>query len=110
MVGLLVSGNCFALDVAQCSNPKGKSYYPYLGAMDKKNAGWTDDGITDGITTLTKSSDGQYDILFVDAFKRIISTIGDGGKIYMLSKGQSDVSLLVIYPGKAAEIYTFLVD
>lgn len=108
--GLLLSNSSFAVDIAQCSNPKGKSYYPYLGMMDKKDAGWTDDGITGGITTLTKTSDGQYDILFVDAFKTIVSTIGDGGKVMVLSRGQRDVSFLVIYPRKTAEIYTFLVD
>lgn len=110
LIGLVVSGNCFALDVAQCSNQKGKTYYPFVGMMDMKHSGWTDDGITGGMTTLSLVADNQYDILFVDATKSITSSIQDGGKVFMLSRGARDVSLIVIYEGKAAEIYTFLVD
>jgi hypothetical protein len=78
--------------------------------MQKSDAGWVDDKITGGITTLSKIGDGEYDILFVDSYKHIISSKQDGGKILMLSHGEHDVSFLVIYPAKTAEIYTFLVD
>lgn len=106
----LLSANCFAADIAQCSNPSGKSYYPYLGFVDKKSSGWTDDKVTGGITTLQKLGPNEYDIVFVDVSKRIISSRQDGGKVLLLSKGANSVAVLVIYPGKTTEVYTFLVD
>lgn len=110
MAGLLLSGTCVAADVAQCSNPSGKAYYPYLGLVEKKLSGWTDDKIPNGITTLQKTSDNQYDLLFVDVSKRIISATQDGGKVHLYSKGKNNVSFLVLYPGNTVEVYTFLVN
>ncbi len=110
LCSLLISGSSFAVDIAQCSNPSGKAYYPYLGLLDKKSSGWTDDKITGGITTLQKLGPNEYDILFVDASKQIISSRQDGGRVLLLSRGQNDVSVLVIYPGKTVEVYTFLID
>ena len=107
---LMVSTNSYATDVAQCANPSGKSYYPYLGLMAKKDSGWVDDGISGGITSLVRDENNEYDILFVDASKRIISSKHDGGKVYKLSQGSNDASFLVIYPGKTVEVYTFLID
>ena len=107
---LLLSTTSHAANVAQCSNPVGQAYYPYLGLMEKKTSGWTDDKITGGITTLRKIGKNQYDLLFVDSFKQIISTIQDGGKVYLYSKGTNNVSFLVLYPGKTVEVFTFLVN
>jgi hypothetical protein len=107
---MLVASSGLAVDIAQCSNPSGKAYYPYLGMMKKENSGWTDDKITGGITTLSKIGENEYDILFVDSLKRIISSKQDGGKVLMLSRGTRDVSFLVLYPGKIVEVYTFLID
>ena len=55
IVGALLGLSCnvFAEDIAQCSNPKGKSYYPELGIMSKNDSGWNDDGITGGLGVLT---------------------------------------------------------
>lgn len=105
---MLFTSLSFAKDIASCSNPIGKSYYPELGLITKKDAGWSDDKITGGITKLSKLANGKYDILFVDATKQIISSTEDGGSVLMLSKGDNVVSFIVIYPGKTAEIYTFL--
>ena len=107
---LMISTNSYATDIARCSNPTGKSYYPYLGLMNKEDTGWVDDGITGGITSLVRNENNEYDIFFVDASKQIISSKHDGGKVYMLSQGINDASFLVIYPGKTVEVYTFLID
>jgi hypothetical protein len=113
LVGLmlvLVSCSAMAEIIAQCSNQSGKSYYPLVGMMDKSRAGWTDDGITGGLVTLSKLGKDDYDILFIDAYKQVISSKQDGAKVMMLSHGHNDVSFLIVYMGKTAEIYTFLVD
>ena len=107
---LMIFTNSYAADIARCSNPTGKSYYPFLGLMNKEDSGWVDDGITGGITSLVRNENNEYDILFVDASKQIISSKLDGGKVYMVSQGINDASFLVIYPGKTIEVYTFLID
>ena len=97
-----------AQNIASCSNPSGKGYYPELGIVSKEDSGWEDEKITDGITKLVKTGEDQYDLLFVDVRKEIISATQDGGTVLMLNKGENVVSFLIVYPGKTAETYTFL--
>ena len=103
-----ITSIAFAQDIASCSNPKGKSYFPELGGVSKNMSGWADDGITGGITTVKKIAKNEYDIVFYDVTKTIISSIQDGGNVLLLNKGKNVFSLLVVYPGKTAEIFTFL--
>lgn len=103
-----ISSSAFAIDIASCSSPKGKAYYPELGLVGKEDAGWIDDKISGGITKLTKSKDGQFDIVFVDIRNQIISATEDGGKVFLLNSGENVFSILVVYPGTTAEVYTFL--
>jgi hypothetical protein len=108
LLSLVFSSVAFAVDIASCSNPSGTSYFPELGIVTKKNSGWTDDKVTGGITKLSKIGKDQYDIVFVDTTKRIVSSTEDGGRVLMLNRGNNVVSFMVIYPGQTAEIYTFL--
>ena len=110
LAGLLVfSGAYSAEDIAQCSNPSGKGYFPYLGVVPKNSAGWNDEMITGGITTLTKLGKDEYDILFVDSSKRIISSKQDGGKVLLLYKGEKELSVLVVYI-QVVEAYNFFIN
>lgn len=97
-----------AADIASCSNPSGKGYYPETGIVAAKDSGWSDEKITGGITKLSKLDDGEYDILFVDVRKDIISSRQDGGHVLLLNRGENAVSVLAVYPGKTAGVYTFL--
>ncbi len=99
-----------ALDVARCANPSGMVYYPFLGVVDKKNAGWHDDKISGGRFTLTRHDANGYDILYTDATKSVISSRQDGGRVSRLFKGSNAAMFAVIYPKGTAEIYTFLID
>lgn len=103
-----ISSAAYATDIASCSSLKGKAYYPELGLVGKKDAGWHDDKIKGGIIKLTKDKDGQFDIVFVDARKQIISATEDGGRVVLLNSGEKVFSILVVYPGTTAEVYTFL--
>ena len=107
---LLASFAAQATDIASCSDPQGHAYFPEGGLIGKKDSGWSEDKISGGITKLVKLSEGEYDILFVDATKDIISSKGDGATIIPLNRGESAFSVLVVYPGKTAEVYTFLRD
>jgi hypothetical protein len=97
-----------ATDIASCSNASGKGYFPETGIVTAKDSGWHDEKITGGITKLSKRSNNEYDILFVDIRKEIISARQDGGQVVLLNRGENVVSVLVVYPGKTAEVYTFL--
>jgi len=99
-----------AADIASCSNPTGRAYFPAVGLLSPNDAGWAEDKITGGITKLVKLGAGEYDILFVDATKDIISARGDGATVIPLNAGDNVFSVLVVYPGKTAEAYTFIKD
>jgi hypothetical protein len=105
---LIFSNNAFAVDIANCSNPSGYAYYPELGMFDKKSSGWSKDKISNGITKVTKNQKGEYDIIFIDSTKNIISSREDGGGVFLLNQGKSSFSILVVYQGKTAEIYSFI--
>ena len=114
-IGLLLFSNVLpAVDllsnikIASCSQPTGRAYYPELGITTTKTAGWKDDGIKNGIVQLSKIGKNKYDIVFVDAYKRIVSSVEDGGQVIMLSYDKNIISFLVTYSGKTVEIYTFL--
>ena len=97
-----------ASDIASCMDPIGKGYFPEIGLVSKKDSGWSDEKITGGITKVAKLGENEYDVLFLDARKEIVSARRDGGLVFLLNRGKNAFSLLVVYPGKTAEIYTFL--
>jgi hypothetical protein len=96
--------------IATCSNPDGYAYYHHAGAVSKKNSGFEKDKISGSMTTIQKMPDGSYDILIVDARKKIMSMTQDGGKVLMLRKGAKDATFLLYFPGNAIELYTFWMD
>lgn len=105
---LLLSSSAHGADIASCSDPTGKGYFPEIGLVGKKDSGWSDEKITGGITKLVKTGEDGYDILFVDVRKDIVSAREDGGRVALLTQGENAFSVLVVYPGTTAEVYTFL--
>lgn len=117
MKHLIVTFACFAIaavsqaqELATCTSPKGYANYAQKGIVPKKNAGWAEDKITGGITTLRQLGPDDFDILFVDATKSIISAKQDGGLVKLVRAGESDMTFLVLYPGNAIELFTFMRD
>lgn len=108
LTAVFASLSAQAADIASCSDPSGKGYFPETGIVKKADSGWADEKISGGITKLTKVGEHEYDILFVDIRKDIISARGDGATVIPLSRGEKSFSVLVVYPGKTAEAYTFL--
>lgn len=94
-------------DMASCSDPVGRGYFPEVGLTSKENSGWAEERISGGLTKLTRDGE-EYDILFVDSRKEIVSSRQDGGIVIPLAKGIDQFAVLVVYPGKTVEIYTFL--
>lgn len=108
LIVFFISSTARATDIAACSDPSGKGYFPETGIVKKKDSGWADEKITGGITKLTKLGENEFDLLFVDVRSEIISARGDGGTVIPLNRGEKSFSILVVYPGKTAEVYTFL--
>ena len=96
--------------ITSCQNPEGYAYYHYSGRVPKDKSGFAKDKITGGMVTLQKLGDNQFDILFVDVNKQIISAVGDGGKVMLVRKGKTDATFIHFFSGKVVEIYTFWVD
>jgi len=105
---MLLSYNVGAVEIASCSNPKGTVYFPELGVVTKKDSGWKSDKISGGITKLSKIGKDDFDILYFDSTNRITSSKESGATILPLSKGKNNISILVIYPGAVAEVYSFI--
>jgi len=99
-----------AQTIAQCGKTEGYALYHYSGIVKKKDSGFTKDTISDGLNTLVKISDGKYDILMVDARKKIISLTQEGGTIILLRKGINDATFMHFYQDRVIEIYTFWND
>ncbi len=109
-LGLLISLPAWAQVVAACGNVEGYAYYHHHGVVSKKDSGFTKDKITGGMTTIQKMPDGTFDILIVDARKKIISMVQDEGKVLLLRRGEKDATFLLFFPNNAIEIYTIWVD
>ncbi len=97
----------FSQVVAECGPLKGHSYFPNAGMVPANKAGWQPDGISGGTVTLQRLSSGDLDIIFTDANRKQVSTVNDGGKVYLTRANPTDISAVVIYPGVTEEIYSF---
>jgi hypothetical protein len=108
---LIISKVAFAEEyiIAHGENPKGKSYFAYTGMVAKKDSGWKNNGIKNGIFEVVLNNN-KLDIRYVDAAKRIVSSASDGGQVTLLNKGKNEISILVNYPKNGIEVYSFYVD
>jgi len=94
-------------NIATCNGLAGYAYYHHAGVWPKEQSGFSDDAIPEGLTTLVKLGDNEYDIMFTDARKNIISHRHDGGSVTLLRHGKADATFLVFYPSANIELYTF---
>jgi len=103
---MLFSVSALAQEIANCRSPKGKAFYFNLGIVQKNSAGWGDDAISGGVFTLSKKN-GEFDILYLDSSKRIVSSRASGAVIQPLRKGENNFTLMVYYANDTIELYTF---
>lgn len=97
----------YAVEIATCQNPIGKAFYHFAGLTDKAGAGWAEDKITNGNSTLIQLDDGSFDILYLDGRKKPISSLQNGGLVRLLRRGSTNLTLIVFYPNATTEIYSF---
>jgi hypothetical protein len=104
------NGVMAAENIATCSDLRGYANYHHAGLVPKEKSGFQDDKITGSLSTLARLGDNEYDLLFVDVRKTIISTRQSGGIVTLLRKGTREATFLVAYPGSVIELYTFYKD
>jgi len=109
-VFVLFSNSASAQVVAACGNLDGYAFYHHSGSVSKKDSGFTKDKITGGMTTIQKMPDGTFDILVVDARKRIISMVQDGGEVLFLRRGEMDATFMLYFQNNSIDIYTVWID
>lgn len=109
---LIVLGisNALADIVTKCDAPKGYSYFIEGKLIQKKEAGWSKDGISNGYFIVTRDKEGSYDIIFNDVTKRTISSREDGGEIVVVSKSNEHLVLVVAYPDLNIETWFFKIN
>jgi hypothetical protein len=105
---LVLGGPAGATDLlASCGAVKGRAYYPSVAGAPQPGAGWVDDGISAGSTTLVRRNDGELDLLFTDAMRQPVSAREDGAEVVLMWNTGNEAAVLVAYP-KVAEIYQFI--
>lgn len=96
--------------VATCSPKMGHAYYANMGIVDTANSDWKILP-ANGTVSLSRQSDGNFDMLFTDATKQIRSSTEEGAKVKLLRNSGNEMVFLVSSPDNTAiEIYDFLHD
>ena len=107
MTILLFSPNVFANTLSvSCGESKGYSYYFESGVVDKKNSGFSDDGITGGLISLTLDDKNKGDVLSKDATGVLKSATSQGAVVTVLDASENGVNWVVIYPDGTLEVYS----
>ena len=95
--------------IADCKNPEGYAYYHHN--LDKnKITEFEKDKISGGMLSIIKKNDNTYDLIVVDSRRKITSMTQDGGKFFLVRKGEIDATFLLIFPNSSIEIYTLWWD
>jgi len=96
--------------IARFENPKGNAYYAHTGIVfKKKDAGWQNSQINNGLFEVVLN-DGSLDVRYVDASQTIRSVLEQGGMVRTFNKGEDGVTIVVIHPEEAIEVYAFYKD
>ena len=70
--------------------------------------GWTDDKLSEGRTTLTRSQEGKLDITYTDVTKGVYSSRSEGAEVFLARQEVGETAILVACPGKTIEIFDYV--
>jgi hypothetical protein len=109
VLSVVTTNPALSKDIPICGASDGYAYFPEAGPLhDLPDHGkWVKDGITQGRATLSSEGD-KLDLLFTDASGAVISATNDGGKVILLGKNKEALSVVINYPGKTVETWTFI--
>lgn len=103
----LIADKSFAETLASCSGESGQAYFPESSLVTGKDAGFTKDDVTGGLTSLIFNDKGEFDILYKDASGEIQSSKDDYGNVELLAFGDDNITILVRYFFETTEIFDF---
>ena len=106
----LVTTQSSAQTIANCTNPKGVTFYHNSKIVSKNKSGFQDDEINPGTFTFQKLSNGKYDLLSIDASKKINSVAQNGDELILIVKNNNYASFMLYSKNYGAEIYTLWID
>src|SRR5690348_1271732 len=95
LVASFVNG-ALAREVAVCAASQGRAYYPYRGMMPETQAGWKNDGISNGSITLSREGD-KWVVLHQDASGKVFSSRNQGALVETVAVSKDSATLLVVY-------------
>lgn len=109
LLWMVASTAAHAAVVTNCRAPEGYTFFEEGPLIPRTDAGWTKDKISSGhyIVLLEGNS---YDIVYVDAMKRTVSSKEDGAQIVKIHSQPGILVLLVNYPGMNIETWVFMID
>ena len=95
--------------VTRCTGIEGYSYVTAGPLAPAENAGWQRDALKGGSFLIMKAGE-EYDIVYVDAAARTVSTREDDGAVITVAENPGELILLTIYRGGPVETYTLKLD
>ena len=100
----------FSQTLATCTPQMGHAYYANMGIVAIPDSGWKVLP-SNGTISLSKLSEGNFDILFTDATKEIRSAAEEGAHVKLLRSGQNEMAFIVSDPNNnGIAIYDFIRD
>ena len=94
--------------VTRCTAPEGQSLFVKGGLVGDNATGWQKGGISKGSFLVMKHAD-DYDIIYVDAANRTVSTREDGGQVLEVKNLEGTLMLLAVYADNVG-LWTFRID
>lgn len=96
-----------AVELADCSEPKGYGYVSNFGAVPKDRAGWIEDKMSGGAFKVVTNNEA-LDLIYIDSSGQIYSTKGNGGFVHLLRVGPKNFTIMAGYEGDTLELYSFI--
>jgi hypothetical protein len=90
--------------IAVCGASAGYSYFAESPLM-RDDAGWQEDGLSQGRFSIVATERGKFDILFTDATGEVVSSVQDGGHVFLTGYTEEAVAFMVVYPFTSTETY-----
>lgn len=97
----VVSFSAYAENIAVCGASQGYAYSALRKMTKENDAGWHQDGISNGKFTLLKKQDGTLDILSVTTFSDVFGVISDaeeGVKIVLNGLSNESATIVALHP------------
>jgi len=105
---LATSSAAHAEVIASCGASFGKTFY-----LSQDKGGWEDDKITQGSFSFVRDANGDWDVLYVDASKKINSYRSSGAKIVAVDFDAQNRTFLIVaaFPGEGVvDTYSLTAD